>query len=63
MTASQHLALIAADIERQAHILELEASTQDDYWLQNELREISQSQAHDAIALRQLVIHWGTPRE
>ena len=63
MTTPQHLALIANDMERQAHVLELESATQDDYWLKNELREISQSRAHDAMRLRQIVIHWGTPRE
>jgi hypothetical protein len=58
MTTSHHLTIIASDMERQARVLELEASTQDDYWINNELREISQSQAHDAIRLRNLVMHW-----
>lgn len=63
MSTTNHLALIAADMERQAHVIELEAQAAEDYAIKNDLREIAASHAHDAMKLRQIVIHWGTPRE
>ena len=55
MTTSNHLALIANDMERQAHVLKLESEAAEDYAIKNDLWDIAASQEHDAKRLRQLI--------